>query len=80
MEVDSMTECAQCRRSPTGVEGHSDLFVHTMGAAQMQFKCRSCGAIWARHSPDSGYVWTRRHVAEPGAEVPLQAIREPGRR
>ena len=75
-----MTACTHCQRGPEGVEGHLDLFIHTMGAHEMQLKCRTCGAVWVRRHAGAGFTWTERKVAEPGAGVPIQPRREPARR
>jgi hypothetical protein len=67
-----MTKCNGCIAGPTGVEGHQDLFVHTMSAGPMQFKCRTCGALWMR---DTMKIpgWTDAVGNEAGAMVPQQA-------
>lgn len=71
-----MTACAMCERGPKGVEGHLDLFIETMNAAEMQFRCRTCGGIWARGIKNKACLWTKRESAVPGGMVPKQIRRE----
>lgn len=58
------------------MEGHLDLFIETMNAAEMQFSCRACGGIWARGIKARPFLWTKREYAAPGAVVPKQSRRE----
>ena len=67
-----MTKCKDCIQGPTGIEGHQELFVHTMSGGPMQFKCRACGALWMRSSRKIP-GWTDAVGNEPGATVPRQA-------
>jgi hypothetical protein len=50
--------CAACAGYPTGVEGHADLRVRTLGAARLSFECRGCGLFWVRtKSSKPGFTW-----------------------
>jgi hypothetical protein len=66
-----MEKCAPCLKGPSGIEGHDDLFTHTMNARQMQFRCRSCGTFWVRQYSGAGsFAWTPPRGEHPGMDVP----------
>ena len=65
-----MPKCKNCLEGPKGGEGHQDLFVTTMSGGPMQFKCRTCGALWMR---GKGQVWTDAVGNEAGATLPRTA-------
>ena len=71
-----MIGCVQCRRGPKGVEGHFDLFIHTMGPREMQFRCRTCAAIWVRRGSEACFAWEMREVAAKGTMLPMQPLRD----
>jgi hypothetical protein len=64
-----MTKCSSCIQGPIGIAGHPDLYVATMSSGPMQFKCRSCGALWMRDSRH-GLEWTDAVGNELGSTVP----------
>ena len=65
-----MTNCKSCIEGPKGMEGHLDLFVVTMSGGPMQFKCRTCGALWMRRQGDNKLEWTDAVGKEMGATLP----------
>ena len=67
-----MTACEKCRRGPRGVEGHLDLFIHTLSSREMQFRCRTCASIWVRQHSDPSFAWEMREVAAAGSTMPMQ--------
>jgi hypothetical protein len=72
--IHHMTKCKGCIQGPVGIGGHHDLFVHTMSAGPMQFKCRACGALWMR---DAMRIpgWTDAVGNESGTTLPQHAAR-----
>lgn len=72
-----MAKCGACREVPRGIEGHEDLFARTMDGRRMQFVCRTCSAVWARHYDGSGsFDWEllgaqMQGTAVPGAVLPI---------
>lgn len=68
-----MSKCQSCIAGPKGVEGHLDLFVNTMSGSSMQFRCRTCGAVWMRRQGSDGTAWTDAVGDEKGATVPHPA-------
>ena len=66
-----MAQCKACQNGPSGAEGHTDLYVHTMGPGQMHFVCRTCGQIWVRrYAANQAYEWSLPAGEHPGATVP----------
>ena len=66
-----MKECRACAAGPTGIEGHEALFVETMDRGQMQFKCRTCGALWQRrYSGQGAFEWRAMTELAKGSGVP----------
>ena len=65
-----MTKCKSCSDGPRGVEGHMDLFVNTMGAVAMQFKCRTCQALWMRRQGGERLEWAEANGSERGYMLP----------
>jgi hypothetical protein len=70
-----MTKCQECIQGPTGIEGHQGLFVHTMSGGPMQFKCRTCGALWMRQGSQKNPGWTDAVGNEAGSTVPQAAMK-----
>jgi hypothetical protein len=68
-----MSKCTSCIAGPKGVEGHMDLFVFTMSGGPMQFKCRTCGALWMRRQSGDHMKWTDAVGDELGATLPQAA-------
>ena len=65
------TSCENCRNLPEGIEGHAGLFTHRLSGSQMQFKCRSCGALWTRTSKAGGaYAWAPSEEGQVGIAAP----------
>ena len=67
-----METCPDCRRGPSGIEGHEQLFSQTMTMDQMHFKCRACGRLWVRRYAANGtYTWSAPVAGERmGMDVP----------
>ena len=70
-----MSKCEKCLQGPKGPEGHQDLFVTTMSGGPMQFRCRTCGALWTRRQGPNGMEWADTGVNETGAMVPQSGNR-----
>lgn len=68
-----MSKCKACIAGPKGIEGHVDLFVTTMTGGPMQFRCRTCGALWTRRQGDKTLEWSDTLDGETGAMVPRSA-------
>ena len=68
-----MSKCQSCANGPKGVEGHVDLFVNTMGGSSMQFKCRTCHALWTRRQEMERLEWTDATGTEMGSTLPRMA-------
>lgn len=52
--------CPACAAGPTGIDGHSELRVRTMGNAAMRFECRECKTLWTRSGQGpKGYTWEK---------------------
>lgn len=63
--------CDGCTAQPTGIEGHGELFAHRMSGSRMQFKCRSCGALWHRtYTGEGAFEWTHSSGDFLGSEIP----------
>ena len=57
--MDMNSRCAACNDRPSGIEGHADLRVDTIGNRMMTFRCGHCEAHWSRTEGRSGlFVWT----------------------
>ena len=66
-----MEKCANCRRGPSGIEGHERLFSHTMNSQRMRFRCADCGAFWVRDYGEPGeFSWSAPGDEHPGMDVP----------
>jgi hypothetical protein len=63
-------KCPQCQQGPLGPEGHLDLFVFRMGGGRMQFRCRTCTALWLRTPQDTSYRWAESREGLDAPTVP----------
>jgi hypothetical protein len=53
------TKCIKCVAAPVGIEGHDELFAQFTGPGRIDFRCRTCGTVWARrYTGDGGFNWT----------------------
>ena len=71
-----MTEglCPACTSGPLNIEGHSTLWVQTIGSALSTFKCAQCQTLWKRTGANGQYVWENvgdRLARTPGMGVVL---------
>ena len=53
-----MAKCDKCRRGPTDIAGHADLFAYRLGSKTLEFTCRGCEAKWTRSTGQAGdFTW-----------------------
>ena len=50
--------CDACARGPAGIEGHAGLWVRSLGASRMSFRCQSCQSLWSRTFKRGAFAWT----------------------
>lgn len=65
-----MTEplCPACTAGPSNIDGHSNLWVQTIGGTLFSFKCGECQALWKRTYASGGYAW--ENISERAARTP----------
>jgi len=50
--------CPACLAGPSGINGHDDLRVQTLGDGRLTSQCLRCGTLWARGIARAGaYTW-----------------------
>ena len=71
-----MSKCPKCEAGPAGVEGHGDLFTHSMTGTIMQFRCKACGSIWLRrYASDGRFAWAAPDGEHSGVALPTSSDR-----
>lgn len=75
MDMESL--CIACRSRPSGIDGHADLRVQTLGNDMLSFKCGNCGALWSRTEKRSGQQFAWAAMGERTAASPWIGVLVP---